>query len=107
MKSARKPAARWPWDPVPLELYEISAIKAMASQHPAAFEVVCVKLCRERQLSFTVGLGEDGIRATDYAEGKRAVAEQLRALVAMKMPGPPIPKDEGPHAVPKGEPPKD
>lgn len=106
-----KPAAgRLPWDPVLFEPGEISAIKAMAAANPVAFEVLCVKLCRERQLSFTAGLGPDSARATDFAEGKRAIAETLRAIVAMKMPSSREPRARGeaidPHAVPRGEPPK-
>lgn len=110
--AARKPkpaALPMPWDPVLLEPGEISAIKAMAASNPIAFEVLCLKLCREKKLSFTAGLGADSIRATDFAEGKRAIAETLRGIVSMKMPESNEPRARGeaidPHAVPRGEPP--
>jgi hypothetical protein len=99
-----RPRFRWPWDQVPLTPDELSAIRAMAAGHPRAFELVCAKLCGERKLSFTVGPGPDGPRATDFAEGKRWIANTLRSIVAMKMPGP-KPVVEGPHAVPVGAPP--
>lgn len=83
----KKDVIAWPWDPVMLEPHEISAIKAMAAQHAIAFNTVCEKICREHQISFTAG-GEDGRRATDYAEGKRAVAQTLRGIVKRKMPSP-------------------
>jgi hypothetical protein len=107
MKPSRKPPA-WPWTPVDLAWDEVSLIKAMAAMCPAAFDIVCEKICREKQLSFTVGAGPDSSRATDFAEGKRAVAQNLRAIVKMKMPGAqPKPGDRGPHAVPIGPPPED
>lgn len=110
MAQKRQAAPRLPWDPVFLPPGEISAIKAMAAANPVAFEVLCAKICRERQLSFTAGLGPDSARATDFAEGKRAIAETLRGIVAMKMPQSREPRARGekpdPHAVPRGEPPK-
>lgn len=109
MKPPRKPppAVSWPWDPVKFEdPWELSAIKAMAADHPKAVEIICKKFCREDRMSFTVGIGADGARATDFAEGKRHVASQLREAIAMKMPGQ-VPVETGPHAVPKGPPPED
>jgi hypothetical protein len=81
------PRPRMPWDPVEFELAEVSAIKAMAAQHPRAFEVVLQKICRLDAMSFTAG-GEDGRRASDYAEGKRAVGDTLRQLRDLAMPSP-------------------
>jgi len=81
---AQAPKQRFPWDPVELELHEISAIKAIAAQHATGFEAI-LKICRVDEMSFTAG-GEDGRRATDYAEGKRAVGITLRNVATMKMP---------------------
>ena len=109
MKPHRKPAADiWPWDTVFCDPWELSLIKAMAAQHPQAVDIICRKFCREDRMSFTAGIGPDGIRATDFAEGKRHVAMQLRKAIAMKMPGPRTPFDNlDPHAVPSGPPPVD
>lgn len=92
------------WDPVYLEVHEVSAIKALAHAHPEAFKLIIHKICRVGELSFAAG-GEDGRRETDYAEGKRAIGVNLLNIVAMKMPAPKQ-QGEGPHAVPKGEPPQ-
>lgn len=92
MARAPKSVAAWPWDKVDLSLAEISSIKAIASQHPLGYAAIVEKICRFNQMSFTAG-GEDGRRATDYAEGKRGVAHTLHQIVAMKLPtrpnGPP------------------
>lgn len=95
-----------PWDPVQLELHEISAVKAIAAQHPVGYEAI-LKICRVDEISFTAG-GEDGRRATDYAEGKRGVGITLRSVVAMRMPtaarsAPPaeLPNSPTPSAQPK------
>lgn len=81
----RNPNDRRPWDPVQLELHEISAVKAIALQHGTGFDVIVEKLCLADQMSFAPG-GEEGRRATDYAEGKRAVGLLLRQIRDMKMP---------------------
>lgn len=75
-----------PWDPIFLEPSEISAVKAIAASQSLGFAAI-LKLCRVDEMSFSAG-GEDGRRATDYAEGKRSVGVTLRALVAMKLPTP-------------------
>jgi hypothetical protein len=104
--AARPPASRYPWDPVELEPREISGIKAMAAQHPVAFAAV-LKIARTDEMSFSAG-GEDGRRATDYAEGKRAVGVTLRGILAMKLqpegrgaPPDDLPNSPTPSAEPK------
>jgi hypothetical protein len=76
--------ARWPWSAVDLAPHEVSAIKAIS---PGAFEAL-EKICGTDRMSFTAG-GEDGRRATDFAEGRRWVGNTLRQIREMKMPGPP------------------
>jgi hypothetical protein len=97
----KRPIARerWPWDQVQLEIHEVSAIKAIPQ---AAFDAI-LKVAGIDQMSFASG-GEEGRRATDFAEGKRWVGATLRTIRNMKMPGP-KPTETGPHAVPKGAPP--
>lgn len=97
-KAPRRPAPKYPWDPALLEKHEISAIKAMAAQHAVGFAAIVEKICRADDLSFTVG-GVDGQRATDYAEGKRAVGVNLRAIVKMKL-DMTKPGDDGPRGAP-------
>jgi hypothetical protein len=75
---------RHAWDAVLLEPAEVSDIKAIAAQHPRGFAAIVDKICRVGEVSFAAG-GEDGRRESDYAEGKRAVGINLRAVVAMKM----------------------
>lgn len=78
--------ATMPWDVPLLEVSEASAVKAMAAQHPGGFEVI-MKICGLDRLSFTAG-GDDGRRATDFAEGKRFVGACLRNTVTMSLPSP-------------------
>jgi hypothetical protein len=110
MKPPRKPIPPppqpLPWKLPHLEEHEISAIKAMAHDHPVAIDIICEVICREKQLSFMVG-GEDGRRASDFTEGLRCVGRQLRHFIRMQMPGPTAPVDTGPHAIPRGPPPED
>lgn len=68
-----------------LEPGEISAIKAMAAQHPKAFETCISKICRTDAISFAAG-GIDGQRATDFAEGMRFAGKQMRNVRDARMP---------------------
>lgn len=86
-KRPAPPAPRWPWDQVELELHEISAIKAMAAQFPAAWAAIVHKIAGADRMSFTAG-GEDGRRASDFAEGRRWVGNTLRQVLATRTPGP-------------------
>src|SRR5690349_19500350 len=75
-KRPETPAPTWAWDPVMLAPREVSAIKAMAAAHPEAFEICARKICRLDAISFAAG-GEDGRRATDFAEGLRFAGKQM------------------------------
>lgn len=76
---------RRPWDDVLLEPADISAIKAMAAQHPRAFDICLNKICRLDAISFAAG-GLDGQRATDFAEGMRFAGKQMRNVRDATMP---------------------
>lgn len=79
----RRPRVPQPWDPVLLDRHEIAALKALTPHALAALE----KLTAVDRASFAAG-GEDGRRATDFAEGKRWVGVTLRNVRAMRIPGP-------------------
>lgn len=67
-----------PWDPVELTPSEFASIKAVhdgvahPEQQRIAFRTIVQKLCNTPGMSFAAG-GEEGRRATDFAEGKRWV----------------------------------
>jgi len=90
----RKPkgdaAPGWPWSPVVgLEDADIYALQALAAgnansgQQVRALDLIRYSICETERLSFMPG-AEDGRRATDFAEGKRFVAIQIRRLLRMK-----------------------
>lgn len=78
-----------PWQVVDLEDGDILALQALekglanAGQQQRALEVIKVKLCRYRRMSFFPG-GDDGRRATDFAEGKRFIASQIDRILNMR-----------------------
>ena len=86
MKRRPRPVPPWEFDPHAFEVHELGAVKAMALAHPKAFAIVCDKIAGCGHMSFAAG-GEDGRRATDFAEGRRWVGITLRAIVAVKLPG--------------------
>lgn len=75
----RRPVPTWPWDKIDFLPHELSALKAMAAAHPAGFDVLLFKVCGVDKMSMTVG-GQDGQRATDFAEGRRWVGNTLRLI---------------------------
>lgn len=106
---APKPAGRKPPEPPPWSLpigelngyvSEVAAIRALAEggadqyQQRMAIGFICSRLCGEGTMSFWPG-GEDGKRASDFAEGRRWVAIQLRRIIAL------VPE----RFDPRGEPP--
>ena len=72
-----------------IEDTDIVALQAVASgtascaQQQRAFEFVVRTLCETDRMTFWPG-GEDGRRATDFAEGKRWVGLQLRRIEKMR-----------------------
>lgn len=85
------PRPRMPWDPLQLEPHEVSALKAIT---PAAMAVI-QKITGVDRASFTAG-GEDGRRATDFAEGARWVGLTLRQARDVELPV----KPRGPEPEP-------
>jgi hypothetical protein len=80
----------WPWSPVikfedadVFALHALAAGNASAGQQQRALEFIRRAICEGERLSFMPG-GEDGRRATDFAEGKRFVAVQIRRFLNMK-----------------------
>ena len=80
----------WPWSPVMnFEDADVFALQAVANgnassgQQQRAIAFIRDKLCEGERLSFMPG-GEDGRRATDFAEGKRFVSVQIRRFLRMR-----------------------
>lgn len=69
---------------------EVIAIKSLEAgvandhQQKLALKAIVDKVCGVRDMSFRPG-GEDGRRATDFAEGKRFVGEQLTRALRLPM----------------------
>jgi hypothetical protein len=78
-----------PWQIPRTEDADIFAIQAVANgtasdaQQQRAYEYVVRILCETDRMTFWPG-GEDGKRATDFAEGKRWVGLQLRRIEKMR-----------------------
>ena len=72
--------------PHDLEKAELLAIKqvgagvANEAQQKKCLEVILYKFCGYYDMSFRPG-GEEGQRATDFAEGKRFVASRIQAAL--------------------------
>lgn len=96
-----------PWEHGFLELREISLIKAMAFQHPEAFAICVEKICRGNAMSFTAG-GEEGRRATDFAEGMRFAGHAMVNARDARLPtaGRGAPPDDLPNSPTLPAPPK-
>jgi hypothetical protein len=78
-----------PWQSPHLEDADIFALQAVAkgiandAQQKRAFDYVVRVLCETDRMTFWPG-GEDGRRATDFAEGKRWVGVQLRRVEKLR-----------------------
>src|SRR5258707_10189522 len=90
MKARRsKPQPDGPWKIRGSEDAAIFAIQAVANgtasdaQQRRVYEYVVRILCETDRMTFWPG-GEDGKRATDFAEGKRWVGVQLRRIEKMR-----------------------
>ena len=64
-------------------LQAITSGTANTTQQQRAYEYVVRTLCETDRMTFWPG-GEDGRRATDFAEGKRWVGVQLRRIEKMR-----------------------
>ena len=102
MTRTSAPRTRLPWQ-LPVGDIPHSAVVALKAleqgtadefQQREAWAYIREQLCDVDKMSFWPG-GEDGRRATDFAEGKRWVGDQLRRIVRFK-----------PEKIdPRGEPP--
>ena len=78
-----------PWQMPRIEDADIFALQAVANgtannaQQQRAHQYVVRTLCETDRMTFWPG-GEDGKRATDFAEGKRWVGLQLRRIEKMR-----------------------
>lgn len=67
-----------------IDVFDIAAVHALAAgqanegQQRAAWRIIVEELCDTDKMSFWPG--EDGRRASDFAEGKRWVGTTLRAM---------------------------
>lgn len=110
-------AASWPWSPIPksvdggfgfedadpFALQAVAAGNASSAQQQRAIAFIRNVICEGERLSFWPG-GEDGRRATDFAEGKRFVSIQIRRFLNMR---PATVSSRGaPPAMPSAELPK-
>lgn len=88
-KTRRKEQASAPWQLPVTENPDIFALQAVAkgianeSQQKQAWDYITRKLCETDRMSFWPG-GDDGRRATDFAEGKRWIGIQLRRIERMR-----------------------
>jgi hypothetical protein len=80
----------WPWSPVTtFEDADVFALQALANgnanagQQRRALDFIRGAICEGERLSFMPG-AEDGRRATDFAEGKRFIAVQIRRFLNMR-----------------------
>lgn len=84
-----KVQAAHPWQVPPTEPADVFALQALAkgianqSQQQRAWDYITRVLCETDRMTFWPG-GEDGKRATDFAEGKRWVGVQLRRIEKMR-----------------------
>jgi hypothetical protein len=90
MKPARpKSRPDRPWQIPRIDDADIFALQAVAkgtasgAQQQRAYEYVVRSLCETDRMTFWPG-GEDGKRATDFAEGKRWIGLQLRRIEKMR-----------------------
>ena len=90
MKSPRpKSQPDRPWQMPHIEDADIFALQAVAKglannvQQQRAYDYIVRALCETDRMTFWPG-GEDGKRATDFAEGKRWVGVQLRRIEKMR-----------------------
>lgn len=76
-----------PWSSFEADTHDAAAIQALASgvanegQQKHALRVIVERLCGTYDLSFRPG--DDGRRATDFAEGKRHVGNQIVRLTKL------------------------
>lgn len=94
MKPPQRPArpkeqASTPWQLPKTEAADVFALQAVSKgianepQQKQAWDYIVRTLCETDRMTFWPG-GEDGKRATDFAEGKRWVGVQLRRIEKLR-----------------------
>jgi hypothetical protein len=71
------------WNDIAAEMQAVAKGIANDAQQQRAYDYVVRVLCETDRMTFWPG-GEDGKRATDFAEGKRWVGVQLRRIEKMR-----------------------
>jgi hypothetical protein len=96
----RKSQPDHPWQFPKIESADIFAVQAVAKgianegQQQRAFDYIVRVLCETDRMTFWAG-GEDGRRATDFAEGKRWVGVQLRRIEKLRPQDPGVAPEAG------------
>lgn len=97
---SEQPSVPWQLPLVePADVYALQALEkgtANEAQQKRAISFVTVKLCAADRMTFYPG-GEDGRRASDFAEGKRWVGGQLRRILKLR-------PDHGARGAPESQP---
>ena len=81
---------RDPWRAKIFDMADVSAVKGVAAgtaspeQQIRAMQYILVVLCAVDDMTFRPG-GEDGRRASDFAEGQRFVGTQIKRLIHGRM----------------------
>lgn len=94
--TVRRPASAWPWELPELAEPEVYAIKALAAgvandgQQKMALKAIIMKIAATYDMSFRPG-GDDGRRATDFAQGKQFVGQRILEVIGRPM------KPQGEH----------
>lgn len=84
-----EPKQRWPWQLPAVESADVFALQAIekglanSGQQQRALAFIVRALTEERRMSFFPG-GEDGRRASDFAEGKRWVGLQIARILKLR-----------------------
>lgn len=107
-------APKWPWQLPPIEDPDIYAIQAFEQGRAGVPEQRRVwaflqRFCGVDRMTFYPG-GEDGRRASDFAEGKRWIGDQLRRLsrltptqISSRGEPPPMPAPAEPASSDQGD----
>lgn len=93
---SRKPSQKreksqpaWPWELPKFEDADVFALQALArreanpGQQERVLNFILHQLCEVDRMTFWPG-GEEGRRATDFAEGKRWVAVMIRKFLKIR-----------------------
>jgi hypothetical protein len=89
-RAPHKPRVVGPWEPVKWENSDAAAVQALyrgdatADQQRRALTWILETAAATYDMSFRPG-GLDGARASDFAEGRRFVGNQIRKLIVLNL----------------------